>query len=521
MDNLEELSRKYQFFLDKYAQEKNYNQESIELLRSVIAKLSIAIDGINPRLDREVAALRREIRNGVNNYTIANYIEGISQIIRSLEVEKQSKQVDIHSVVKTSIKKVIDGQIDNHIKTKLTYFLNKIANYEEKELYFAYLHLLEDFVMLYGEKAKIDPEQSKLSLWQRLISSPNSKDTKSLVLKALYEMLDYISLNERIKFKAYRVKQEINKNFSIEALPSILNKITELINENIALNKEQFEAFVVQVNQRLMELHKHLIQSNMDTESVLKETAALDSRITSEALGLKDNLSKDSSGRDLAHALESGLGKIVQNVRKFHQTEKDRSFERVEKIKLLEERLHQTEKDAEELRVSLSQQRYKALHDPLTGLPNREAYNEKMQEFFERHKRYKTNYALAVCDIDFFKKINDTYGHLAGDKILAKIGGILRETVRKLDFVGRYGGEEFVIILENIDLDKAKEKMEQIRQQVEKCQFHYKKLPVTITISIGLTLLRSDDTKEHLFERADKALYAAKEGGRNRIEVSE
>jgi diguanylate cyclase (GGDEF)-like protein/PAS domain S-box-containing protein len=158
--------------------------------------------------------------------------------------------------------------------------------------------------------------------------------------------------------------------------------------------------------------------------------------------------------------------------------------------------------------------------DRLTGLNNRGYWEECLTHEYARHRRYQSNAALVMFDIDHFKKVNDTYGHPAGDHVIRTVAEVVREQVRDTDFAGRYGGEEFVILLTNIDARGALIFAERLRKRVEALLVVYEGQSIPFTISLGVadTSLPMDEYKE-LIERADQALYASKKGGRNQTNV--
>ncbi len=160
--------------------------------------------------------------------------------------------------------------------------------------------------------------------------------------------------------------------------------------------------------------------------------------------------------------------------------------------------------------------------DFLTKLINRRAFDEILQEEFERTKRYGGTFSLAMLDIDFFKKVNDKYGHVAGDKTLQLIAKLLREQTRVNDSVGRFGGEEFIILLPQTAMDKARILMEKIRKKVQDSTIirDGNKIKVTISIGVGEVNLPSETT-EKLIKRVDAALYQAKKSGRNLVIVDQ
>lgn len=125
---------------------------------------------------------------------------------------------------------------------------------------------------------------------------------------------------------------------------------------------------------------------------------------------------------------------------------------------------------------------------------------------------------MAILDLDHFKRINDSYGHLAGDKVLKIVADQLRKRLRGRDFIARFGGEEFVLLLPQTSPAAAAQMAETMRATVEACPFHFKGERVVITTSIGLGAFRSGERGDQVLKRADAALYRAKEQGRNRVE---
>lgn len=154
--------------------------------------------------------------------------------------------------------------------------------------------------------------------------------------------------------------------------------------------------------------------------------------------------------------------------------------------------------------------------DPLTGIYNRRKFSELLDQEIRRVERYNRFLSVVLLDIDHFKKVNDIYGHEAGDYVLKRMTGLIRKDIRITDTFARYGGEEFVIILPETNLEGAKTQIERVRKIIEKASFtkvgH-------ITISAGIAEFIEGDTRKSLVKRADEALYLAKKEGRNRVRV--
>jgi diguanylate cyclase (GGDEF)-like protein len=163
-----------------------------------------------------------------------------------------------------------------------------------------------------------------------------------------------------------------------------------------------------------------------------------------------------------------------------------------------------------------------ALTDPLTGLPNRRALEERLAQEIERARRYAHQLGCLVMDLDRFKSINDSLGHAAGDAVLRKVAQALKDGLRSFDFVARYGGDEFVAVLPGADLDGTREAGEALRELVSGLEVPIDSAPSAVrspTVSVGVASYNSaaDESGDALIERADAALLRAKRGGRNRI----
>jgi len=164
----------------------------------------------------------------------------------------------------------------------------------------------------------------------------------------------------------------------------------------------------------------------------------------------------------------------------------------------------------------------RADRDGLTRVYNRRSFDERLVEELRRHQRHGMDLSLLMVDLDFFKNVNDTYGHIAGDLVLETIARIFEETFRTTDFIARYGGEEFVILLPHTKVDQAEMLAERIREKIESHTMSYRDVNFKITASIGVSSTRPGSLSKgtEIVRKADEALYKAKEQGRNKVVVS-
>lgn len=173
--------------------------------------------------------------------------------------------------------------------------------------------------------------------------------------------------------------------------------------------------------------------------------------------------------------------------------------------------LNQANKELEKTKIELE---ILASTDKLTGIYNRTKLDDLFNNEIDRCQRYKNNFGCAILDIDHFKQVNDTYGHLVGDQVIKDISNLINNNIRKSDIFGRWGGEEFVLILPQIDSHNMFIYLEKLRVLISNYSF---KQVGTKTISIGATLYQVNDTVDSITKRADDALYQAKEQGRNNV----
>jgi diguanylate cyclase (GGDEF)-like protein/PAS domain S-box-containing protein len=171
-----------------------------------------------------------------------------------------------------------------------------------------------------------------------------------------------------------------------------------------------------------------------------------------------------------------------------------------------------TERELEQLRTL-------ALLDPVTGIANRRYGDVQIQKCLDQHRRYQWPFGLLFIDLDHFKDINDTHGHEVGDRVLNMVAQTLEKSTRSFDHVARWGGEEFVAILANVDRATLKTVAENLRALVQKSFLEIEGNRISVTISIGGSMCRQDDTHETLLRRVDSLMYASKENGRNRVTI--
>ena len=277
------------------------------------------------------------------------------------------------------------------------------------------------------------------------------------------------------------------------------------------------QEYLVGLNEQLAYLRSFLDQAEVSESRQQQRSELLNRTVRQDVHKISQAVSHASDIGELKTAVNIQLAQLIKAVNAHKEAESRHiSGLRLERRKL-QQRLDRMEELAEDFRRSAEEAHMKSRTDPLTGLANRSAYTQQLGMELERFQRYGTPFSICIVDIDYFKRVNDAYGHLAGDKVLRLLAKILQSNVRGVDFVARFGGEEFVILMPSTRVDAARHVAEKLLLAVEQSPFHFQNKPVQITVSIGVAEVRAEDTAETLFGRADSCLYSAKSGGRNKV----
>lgn len=342
------------------------------------------------------------------------------------------------------------------------------------------------------------------------------------VSKLLQSLVSKLTLPNQEQPRALRLLSKVKQGLSWYELVPALEVLAELVLAALGSEQEEFEAFLKTLNERLETLQSWL-KKGEDLESGFKSASAeFDAKMRGHLDDLKNTLAGDPEDFGaLKVSVTTKLDEIFGTVDGYRSQQQSREQEFESHIGDLKSRIEQMEGELNDAKDQLKKSQLKAMTDSLTQLPNRGAYDIYIQNEFDRFKRYGNPLSLVVCDVDKFKSINDNYGHQAGDKVLQLISRQVKKGTRDTDLLARYGGEEFVVILPETDGEGAMQVAEKIRKQVEGSPFHFKGKRVQITISCGIASFTNDCEPDHVFDAADRALYAAKEGGRNQCQIGE
>jgi diguanylate cyclase len=301
--------------------------------------------------------------------------------------------------------------------------------------------------------------------------------------------------------------------------PEVLTSLTDLVGkriQHIERAKQEIENLLGHMVGKLDEIGQFVAEQHQNQAQSHASSETLNTQLVGEIKAMGESV---ASARDLQlirQQVRDRMDAIDKHLQEFRQREATFAAAISARSDQMRSRILELEAEATRLQSQLQDEQRASTIDMLTRIPNRQAYDKRVDDELHRLRRFKQAACLAVWDVDHFKRINDNYGHRAGDRVLQVVAECFASRIRSTDFIARYGGEEFVMILPGTHLEDASRFSERIRAAIAEIGFHFRGAPVSITVSSGVTALHPDDSAETVFDRADKALYRAKQEGRNR-----
>ena len=558
---------KYLNALDEQDQLEKKFAEQQAILRSALVRVSIAADGQDEVLDRILASLREKLRGDMSTVDMSDILQQLERAALSFEQQREQGSQDVRQALMDVTKPLQQFKLSRSVKKELGDYLSQLPQRSKKvRLYPALLQQLAKiqqlaleeieqpkigfFERLLGAKAEpkttaadlladmdnpdaLAQEESQAALEQHreearvsLNIAPRAKsqvpelapEYAEEIARVLNQFLLSLENEAAIKDKVDAIRRQVANGLAQTALIPTLEAVRDLVMEAYLAANQAFANYLKNVNQELAEIYGLLGGAVKNNQQELAASRKLQDDVMREMSDLETSANSATDINQLKDRVKSQIGNIRQAIDQYQSSDINQ-HQLAQQLATLGEKIKLMESEAEQNRSSLEKHRHKALHDPLTELPNREAYNERAVAEVQRWQRYQRPLTIAIFDIDYFKKINDNLGHQAGDRVIKVIGRSIAKRLREVDFFCRYGGEEFVAFMPETDADSALVVLEKLREAIAKAAFNYKNQPMSISISIGLTEFKAGDDLASAFERADKALYRAKANGRNRCEL--
>lgn len=531
---------KYFACLDDIESNEQQWRDSEKNLRALIIHLTNAADNSSVKLNTELAVLRDVINKGVPANKLKKAIDEIADSILGLEAIRQKKQNQSVQQLKVLVDQIKPaGKIESKLE-KLSAKLAKSKTVEDN------LPLLNDLakLLVYGlsltekksEKGffasrftKSESETEEISKEvekeepDKIQVKSNHAENLSGAIKSLILLIEHMILPMDLQVEANLITRQLyerpSEELFIKSLEQTVLIVADVL-ERIKKEKKEIEEFLKQLTGRLHELDTDLRETARLRELTHQHGQKMTGVMKTEMTSMEQGINTINNLDELKSSIQSRVIMLRNHVDTFILEEGEKNKESSIVIEELKKKVKTMEEETEDLKKEIEKERQQTLRDGLTGIPNRLSYNERLSLEMANYRRNKKKFILVVWDIDFFKKVNDTYGHAAGDQVLKLVAAILSKNMRETDFIARYGGEEFVSILPDTTLDAAQLVTDKLRVTISESNFHFQDKPVKITVSAGFAEIMDDEEGETLFTRADAALYKAKEKGRNNCQAA-
>jgi diguanylate cyclase len=290
--------------------------------------------------------------------------------------------------------------------------------------------------------------------------------------------------------------------------------------DGLQAQRRELEEFLEQVTRQLAQFESWTGWQADAAQSRRDDTLGLERSMEAQMHGLHQEVVASPDLVSLKVKVQARLDTVAQQLIEFRQKEEQRHADNERRTVELRQEVAKLKGRTDELIEICVEQESRLMIDSLTGVHSRYAYERRLAEEFQRWQRHSQPLSFSIWDVDLFKRINDSYGHEAGDRLLRGVADLLGRSKRTEDFLARVGGEEFVLLLPMTPLAAATGVAEKLRTAIATAAFRHHGEPVAVTISCGLTEFRAGDTQASVYERADRALYQAKAEGRNRCVVA-
>lgn len=474
-----------------------------ELLR-LITRLCVAAQGLDSVLDPHLKRLRKAAHEGSGGKLLEQ-----AKALGDALVQAQDERVKGGLIERVLEHSSIDSSQIKKILKQWRAMAEAPARATDRQL--------DELAALLFPAAAAGGAASKPS---GLLGKLLHRDSGAPPNEVLRELITTLQWPAAMRHEVVELQLRLGSSAAEDAWVEVVREISGLAVKAFDRVNQDAEAagvFLAQLSERLQAIDRYVAGEGERRRATRESGARLGRAVSNEVGGLSADIRAQSDLDTLRDQVLGALDNIQQHVAVHLQDEAQRSVQAEQQSALLAKQLQQLEQETFDLRRQVAESHHKAMSDALTGLPNRRAYEERAEQELARWRRFQEPLALVVWDVDNFKQINDVFGHKAGDRALALISRILREGMRSTDFIARYGGEEFVMLLTGADQADALKVTDMLRERVEKAGMHSHNKPVIITLSGGLAMAEADENIEALFERADKAMYQAKQSGKNRV----
>ena len=503
--------------------EKDFSSQTT-LLIQFINKLSQVSKGIDLELDNRLAKLRVLLSKSAPLAAIEQDIKAISQLLQhhsSKNNQNISQMHDQFHLAGKTLQKV--NGLPDALRRKLRTLIKE--NSDTKEALIQYVDIFSQLLGFYDHALKAKTETPAGGLLntpsvktQTAVALNNASDEiNPKIIDQFTLILNGLTLSETHNKQLSNIKKRVTSSISRDSLMDSFLETFNVIIEDFQDERKTAESFLSTLSETLLTVKEAVKSTLSSTQNGQDQQNLLNAQLNKQIVEMTSTVSKATSLDDIKVGINQKLqliaGTLEEKTTLEHQSQQTLEAQ----LNAMTQKVFLLEKQSLSFEKRLHEQQLKSMQDALTKLGNRAAFDEYFAKEMVRFHHNPFDLALVVLDLDDFKRINDTYGHTAGDKTLQVIANTLQNKLDDNVFIGRYGGEEFVLIYSGIKKEQLISELNALKNHISRLPFKFKNNKVSITMSIGASHITTDDNIHLAFERADQALYKAKGQGKNQV----
>lgn len=498
--------------------EEDFKAQS-SVLTAFIGRLSKLCKGLDRELDNRLGKLRTLLTKSAHFAEIEDELNKISLLLNQQASKNDQHIREMHEKFHLAGKTLqkVNG-IPPDVRRSLRDLLSN--NPSQKDALIQYIPRLSELIELYVRAIDKQKEgnlnEVSTSSLNEQTSSESTTDIDFIVAEII-AILNDVQLSSSQKEKLEQAKEVLSKKLTPDALLQHLLTVFHIIIEDIRLERKVAKSFLSTLSSSLATVQQAVKSTIADTTDYKNEHQIVNERISSQLTELTLAVEKAGTLTEIKEDVTIKLESITASINHKNELELKQYQTLLKQMQTMQEQVNALDEQSRTFERRLAEQKQKSMIDALTKLNNRAAFDEYAAKAMVKFHNNKLPLAIAVIDLDNFKRINDTYGHTAGDKTLQVVAGILSKYTDESIFAARYGGEEFVVIISNKNQGEVVSILDSIRQKLFKIPFKFKNAKVNISASFGVTHVKQEDNIHQAFERADQALYKAKENGKNQV----
>jgi diguanylate cyclase len=511
--------------------EKEYSAQSC-LLANFIGKLSKACKGTDILLDNKLADLRATLKSSTNFVDLEKEMKVISSLLNKHSLQNDKNIVKIHQQLQAAcanlqkVKNLPDAQ-----RRQLKALTDKTQ--QSPSALVQYVPLMSEFINHFENALQAQLKQPSVGLLNsnktlidnkiNKVEEPDNDDVNSTdvqvaskeMLERFNAILNSLVISEKHKSDISEIKTTLKGKVSNQVLMTKCLNVFDYIIEDLKQERSTAKIFLSTLSESLTSVQASVSSTISNTLECNVKHDGLNKKLSENLTAMSSEISDASSLGMIKVDVNEKIEQLTQTLKEKNKLEEEQREHLLNQLTNMTTKVEQLEQQSQNFEKRIKEQQQRSMQDALTKLSNRAAFDEYFAREIVRFNHKAFELAITVIDLDDFKRINDNYGHTAGDKTLQVIANALKSVIGDDAFISRYGGEEFVLIFRNANKNTVINKLNVLRKKVAALPFSFKNNRVNITLSIGITFIQPDDNVHSAFERADTALYRAKHNGKN------